>query len=146
MSVLVAVAMVITGLYVAFHAVPDNEGRMFGQQIKIIALFACFFILGMANRKATSRHKRYMAFATINIMSPAVFRIQLFDINQHSYLIFAIIFMPTIALVIYDLVFTKKLNKATIVGVSLILGVGFVTGLFYKTDVWKGIIEGILNM
>ncbi len=144
-SVLVAIAIVVTGLWVAFQATPDNGGRMLGQQIKIISLFACFFTLGMTFRKISDQHKRYMVFATINIMSPAIFRIKLWGINEHQSLIFAIIFIPTIAIVVYDLVTIKRLNKATIVGVSLILGVGLVTGLFYKTNIWASFVEGVIS-
>ena len=144
-SVLAAIAIVVSGFWVAFQAAPDNGGRMLGQQIKIISLFACFFTLGMAFRKMPDQHKRYMAFATINIMSPAIFRIKLWGINEHPPFIFAIIFIPTIAIVVYDLVTTKQLNKATIVGVSLILGVGLVTGLFYKTAIWASFVEGVIS-
>lgn len=144
-SGLFAIAMVVSGLWVAFQATPENGGGMLGQQIKIISLFACFFILGMVNRKNSPQHKRYMTFATISIMSPAVFRIQFLGINDSPVFIFAVLMIPSIALLVYDWFSMKKINKATIVGITVSLGVSLVMGLFYKTDIWKGFVKGVIE-
>ena len=140
---LLAIVLVIQGLDLSISAV--RIGRVderFGGALPFIlpigdlTMFSTFVILGFVTRMKAISHKRWMLFATLNLINAAIGRLpgttKMGPVMP--LLIFALFF---IAVALWDYKSTRKVHPVT-----LIAGIGSIISLparfiFSETAVWK---------
>jgi uncharacterized membrane protein len=124
-AVLIAVAMVVTGLMVIVDKPrPTVASRAFiFTPLLSMLLFAVFVAAAIRFRRDAATHKRLMLLATALILGAAMSRTLTFlGINPFPYLhhiaVYAITLVP---LAIYDLVRLGRLHKATLWGGAILI-------------------------
>lgn len=121
MSLLVALGIIISGIMVTFvHYFRKPEGLVFISGFINVINFGILYGLAVLWRKHPAWHKRLMLFAGLAMMGPALTRIvRAADINEFAVLLMWL-FMMLIP-VLYDFTSIKKVHKATLLGIALIL-------------------------
>jgi hypothetical protein len=109
-----------------------------------LILFSSLYIAAIYFRKQTEIHKRLMIFATISILGPAVGRVtEILDKPPESAAP-VFILLPLLP-IINDLIRTKRVHKATIVGaVSVFLAVPIILGLSKNPD-WAAFLINVFD-
>jgi hypothetical protein len=97
------------------------------QNVLIVIAFVGFVAAAICYRKQPDWHRRYMLFASMSILPPAVARISRWSIwgmDEPTFVTPALILLllPFIA---HDLIVEKRLHKATIIGVAIITATTF---------------------
>jgi hypothetical protein len=105
--------------------------------IQNIILFTGFFSLGLIFRKRADWHKRFMVFSIYSAITPAILRMQFLE---NIALILIISHLPIILLIIYDIWLMRKVNKATIIGVTTTFLFSTIAGLIYSTEWWDKLV------
>lgn len=122
LSLALALGVVITGILISIaHYQRKPEGLVFMGGLVNMANFSLLYGSAILMRKTADWHKRLMLFAGIAMMAPALARIvRAADLSEFAALPMwlLMIFVPAI----YDLTSIKKLHKATLFGIALIIG------------------------
>ncbi|HMS08896.1 MAG TPA: hypothetical protein PKE66_05400 [Pyrinomonadaceae bacterium] len=122
MSVALALGVVITGILISIaHYLRKPEGLVFMGGLVNMANFSLLYGSAVFMRNRSDWHKRLMLFAGIAMMAPVLARVvRAADLNEFAALPMwlLLIFVPAI----YDLTSSKKVHKATLLGIALIIG------------------------
>ncbi len=116
--------MVIAGtctlvMAVRRNAVPRIPPTVFlaGDLLQLL-FFSIFVVWGLHMRKEPTMHKRLMVFATISILAPAVDRWP-FSFMTSIFSTVAVLTIFPLAIAAYDLLSTRKIQRATRWGLAL---------------------------
>lgn len=122
MSVALALGVVITGILISIaHYLRKPEGLVFMGGLVNMANFSLLYGSAVFMRNRSDWHKRLMLFAGIAMMAPVLARVvRAADLNEFAALPMwlLLIFVPAI----YDLTSSRKVHKATLLGIALIIG------------------------
>ncbi|WP_340075365.1 hypothetical protein [Leptobacterium sp. I13] len=139
-------ATFVSGLFVTFLA-----GEMLNKSMASIGdgfiHFIIVFLLGIAGiyfRKKPILHKRLMIFSLMILSSAGISRI-VFDFNVGgTFLVYySIVFLPMLAIFIYDLIVYKKTFKVTMVSGVFIYIFLFYSHYLWQTELWANIVNFI---
>jgi hypothetical protein len=128
-GVAIAVAVVVTGLFVAIHSerrihTAATDGTMADPYVFLIfpvavaSIFALFVTLGVLNRRRPDYHKRLMILATASMIGPALARIfgRTTTIFPGAIGALVLVNLFIIALAIHDVRTRGRLHPATVWG------------------------------
>ena len=92
--------------------------------------FALLLVLAVLSRAKADSHKRFMLFASVSIIPPAVARISriVADTEQGPF-IPLVLLMLVLAIVIYDYRQQKKPHRATLISVAILVAINATAGL-----------------
>jgi hypothetical protein len=85
-------------------------------ELEVMVLFAVFLFCGLRARQPRERHSRWMTFATLIIVQPAVDRLSWF-LPQ---LLVLRIFLVILPLAVYDLIVSRRIHPVTLMGAGVV--------------------------
>ncbi len=125
---IVLAAVLISGFYVAFKVPslygPLEESSMIqpGRDFAMILMSVIFAILGIRFRHTFYVHKRLMMFATLLLSSAGIARtLGAIGLGGNIPFIISTLFLPVVALIIYDWFTYRKFFKVHLIGIVSIL-------------------------
>ncbi|HKR76860.1 MAG TPA: hypothetical protein VJR95_09345 [Rhodanobacter sp.] len=148
-----AVAMLILGPYVAFHALTrEVHGHtraipffalIVGFDLAIMLLFAVFVACAIALRRTrTDFHKRLMLLATLSLLAFPIARFQFLDSNLEALLIADLCVLLCVA---YDTFRHHRLHPAFAIGAPAIFAVTHLAYLGFQTQAWIQFATGLVS-
>jgi hypothetical protein len=153
LAVIVAIAMLGSGVLVALHAVIRGVApfgmdphRFLIVPLVAITLFAVFVIAGVrARRRDPQAHKRYMLLGTIALLPPAVARWALL-LGLGPPVVFAVATLFLVPLVVWDWKALGRLHPVTLWGGLLIALSGPARLLIARTDAWVAVSHWLVDI
>ncbi len=149
---LLALAMVIVGPIAATNALRRGEGPLgldpktfYIIPLTAIALFATFVFFAWRARRRPATHKRLIMLANIEIIGAAVGRWQVHFFQAHPPAQNLVPLAFILAIVAYDLVSQRKLQKATLWGGLLLMAVNLVRVPIGLTAPWHAFATHMLG-
>lgn len=144
-SVLLAVAIVISGFWMSLDFYKMTKvHRLFTINLFLLINFIVLYSLALYYRKIPDKHKRFILFAGISMMIPALARIaRIFGYSPSIsfYLLLILLAVP----IIYDYWRLHKIHTATILGVSLnIVNYYFATSLI-SSEKWVKLLDSTIG-
>lgn len=151
-GVVLAMAMVILGPYVAFHALTrEVHGHtkatpffalILGFDLAVILLFAVFVACAIALRRTrTDFHKRLMLLATLSLLAFPIARFQFLDSNLEALLISDLCVLLCVA---YDTFRHHRLHPAFAIGAPAIFAVTHLAYFGFQTQTWIRFATGLV--
>jgi uncharacterized membrane protein YozB (DUF420 family) len=106
--------------------------------------FALLLALAMLSRKKADAHKRFMLFASVSIIAPAVARISriVADTEQGPIIPLGLLLL-VLAIVIHDYWQQKKLHRATLVSVGVLVAINAVAGVIAFSPLGRAFVKGL---
>jgi hypothetical protein len=134
-SIILAIGILISGIIMTLESYTRSANvGIVTVNIFIFINFIILYTLALYRRKISDLHKRLMLFASLAMILPALGRItQAMNINDFLSIPMwlLLLFIP----LIYDFRSLKKVHKATLLGIILIvLGIAFTVGLMESTS------------
>lgn len=106
--------------------------------------FIILYTLALIRRHQSDKHKRFILFASISMILPALGRItQAIGIND--FISISILLILMLIPVIYDLRISKRVHKATILGISLIIIGIALTLIIMESSSWIQFLESTIG-
>jgi hypothetical protein len=137
---------IVSGLITTFTQVGDTPESI-GDSFMHFLLVLGFAGIGIIYRKTPFVHKRLLVFASAILSSAAVARVDFFGfkIGATYYTFYVIMFFAVIALLIYDMIFYKKVFKVSLI-CSIISYIMLIhTHFIWESKVWSDIVHLIIN-
>lgn len=146
-SVVLALLVVISGCVADFRflaagrfPVEDFQYDILWAVFSLSIEFALFYSLGFVNRRRNpGAHKRFMIFATLILMQPAIDRMHwlpgLYGAFYYRYVYIDSLLLP---ILFFDLLTLGRIHKATALSVLTLLAVQGATLLILGSPTWHG--------
>jgi hypothetical protein len=140
-SLILALGIVITGIWMSVVHYSRPDGFLFSTINTFILInFIILYSLALINRYQSEFHKRYMTFASLAVVFPALGRIIL-GLNLNEYLSVPLWILLVLVTGVFDLKSEKKIHPATIIGSALIfLGIALILVLM-ENAAWKEFLD-----
>jgi hypothetical protein len=108
-----------------------------------IAVFAGMLVAAVLLRRNPQAHKRLMLLGSIAIVGPAVARISRWPIfgGESSPFIPVVLVSLVIAVVVHDLVTIRKLHRATLIGVGVIVAGAIAQQLIADSELGRAVVR-----
>lgn len=121
LSLVIALGVIISGILVTIvHYIREPEGLIFISGFINVINFGVLYGLGVLWRKHTAWHKRLMLFAGLAMIAPALTRI-VWAADLNEFVVLPLWLAMMLIPVIYDFTSIRKVHKATLLGVVMIL-------------------------
>lgn len=127
-SVAVVLGIIISGIVITVISYQTRKDiGIVALNLLIVIDLMLLYGLGLANRKKGAYHKRYMTFASLAMMLPALARVTSV-INVNDFISLPFLILLAIVPLIYDYRTLKKIHRATWIG-FLVLFLGTITSI-----------------
>ena len=146
MSVALAVILIISGITISItnYQVTKIANEVFAN-FTFIILFGSFYVLAFKYRFKINVHKRFMLFASIAMLPPALSRItRILNLNEEMMAAPTMILF-LLVLPIYDYRKNKKVHRITIIGTLSIILVLSVVMPIGNSSTWINFVKFILG-
>jgi len=133
----IAAGLVISGAIVAIQAI-QRTGNLDNASFQVVNLinFCILVGLGLAARKRSNQHKRFMLIATIAILPPSVARLAM-SVGLPEATIPITLLSLLLSMILYDLIRLRRVKWATAIGSGLTVS-GIALSLFLNSTAWWG--------
>lgn len=109
-----------------------------------IVCFALLLALAVLSRKKADAHKRFMLFASLSIIAPAVARISRIVAGTEQGPIIPLgLMLLVLLIVIYDLSRLKKIHRATLISIGLLVALNAVAGLIALSPLGRAFVKSL---
>jgi hypothetical protein len=126
-------------------AAPEAALLLGLQLFAVLLVFAILVSLGVAYRRRSDFHKRFMTLAMLSVLGPAITRLPLHFIRQHDVSVTVILSLSCVAVcILADTVRRRRLHPAFGWGGALIFGSLFLVAQFAQTRFWIGAVRRML--
>jgi len=144
-SGLVAAVLVISGVLVAIQAM-QRTGNFSNAGFQVVSLvnFPVLIGLGLAFRKHSDQHKRFMLIATIAIMGPALSRLFI-SLGLPETLTGLAILAFLVTMIVYDFICLRHIKSATLIGTGLVVSGTAVAIWLNSSDGWQAFLARTLQ-
>jgi hypothetical protein len=159
LGAVIGVAVIPAGLMATLQFVPrlPEMGFQFEQaswfitwivwaNFHMLLGFVAFLVAALMLRRRTDIHKRLMLLATISLMPPPLARIAQnlgYMLEQETIFVTAIWLLLVVPILIYDVVTTRRIHPATVVGGLCFLLVVFGPIVIAGTDFAQNFVRGL---
>lgn len=144
-SLLLAFGIIITGIWMSVVHYSRPDGFLFSTINTFILInFIILYSLALINRHRPEFHKRYMTFASLAVVFPALGRI-IFGFNLNEYLSVPLWILLVLVIGVFDFKSQRKIHPATKIGSALIfLGIALILVLM-ENAAWKEFLDGLMS-
>lgn len=106
--------------------------------------FALLLGLAVLLRETADAHKRFVLFASVSIIAPAVARISRIVAGTEQGPIIPVgLLMFVLAMVVHDYWQQKKLHRATLISVGILVAINAAAGLIALSSVGRAFVKGL---
>jgi len=143
-SLLLALGIIITGIWMSVVHYSRPDGFLFSTINTFILInFIILYSLALNNRHRPEFHKRYMTFASLAVVFPALGRIIL-GLNLNEYLSVPLWILLVLVIGVFDFKSQRKVHPATKIGSILIfLGIALILVLM-ENAAWKEFLDRLM--
>ncbi|MFN8011780.1 MAG: hypothetical protein U0P81_10290 [Holophagaceae bacterium] len=124
-------------------ASPEGPFLLGIQLFAILVPFVVLYGAGLLTRRKPEVHRRLMALAMFSTLGPAVVRLP-FIPNHNIPLGIGVTLGILLSYVAADVVASRKLHKATLLGAALIITATFAGAAFSGTSPWIGLVRRLM--
>jgi hypothetical protein len=143
-SMAVVLGIIISGITITVISYQSRqEIGIVGVNLIIVINLMLLYGMGLANRGKGAYHKRYMTFASLAMMLPALARVtSVLDVNDFISLPFLIVL--SIIPLVYDYRTSKTIHKATWIGFMLVLIGTIISIVLVSTPAFTTLVDKLL--
>lgn len=144
-SLFLALGIVVSGIWMSVVHYGRPDGFLFSTINTFILInFIILYYLAWTYRHQSEFHKRYMTFASLAAIFPALGRVIL-GLNLNEYLSVPLWILLVLVVGVNDLKIQKKIHSATKIGTGLILLGIALTLILLENEAWKQFLDQLMG-
>jgi hypothetical protein len=143
---IMAYAVMLEGLHRGFALPGQDEAQVIALDVIGINVSFGMFAAGLLLRRHPASHKRLMLFGTVGMVGPAIARWPFAFIASKPPLVGLVLQLFALAVIIFDLLTTRRVHRATWVGTATLFMVPLIAIPLSATPFWHHLLASLKQL